>query len=716
MRLIILNLVLLSSLFGIWLTQEQAVLSPPFKTASLGWKINYPFDDSYIIRGDGDKWKFWFRVDLLTDDTTLFLDDSTFNYKGDDLYVSDFIFSKNGNKILIKTDSKQIWRHSTEGTYYVYDRISEHLMPLTEDNSKLRNVKFSPDEKNIAFIKSDNNIYVFNIQTKRQKKLTTSGSETISNGHFGWLYEEELTGFDGYRWSPDSENIAYWEEDESKVPEYSLINDLGLYPKVTKIRYPKVGQTNPSLRIGVIRVKGAGKKWISGAFTNDDYLPWMEWVNNDRLGFTKMGRRQKKWDLFISNKANGSSHKILSESDPNGWVDNHGEIYFLKDGKVLWISENSKFKHIWISKHSGSKKWALTEGEWEVSKVVYINEKENVVYFIGNKESVFDQNLYSIRLDGTDLKLLTREAGFHNVEVTNSGKYFIDSYSSSKNPMKIALRELKTGKTIRVLKETDVQQYVKYEWSYPNITSFKSLDKSVDLYASIIFPPDFSKNKSYPVIIHGYGMPGTQLVWNKWGKTFDQYLAQQGYIVFSMDTRGMSGRGEDFKNYSYGDMAKYLAGDQIAGIKYLTSKKYVDKSRIGAWGWSGGGYFTCLMLTKNAEYFKAGVAIAPCTDFRLYDTAYTERSMGLLSENKKGYDSTNTLNWINKMKGKLLIMHGSEDDNVHSQHTTHFINKALRANKNVVWHQYPGRNHGIYGGGARKDLYNKMIEFFRENL
>jgi len=716
MRFLILNVVFLSSLFGVWLTQEQAILSSPFKTASLGWKINFPLDDSFIIRGSGDKWRSWFKVDLLNDDTTLFLGDSAFNYNGDDLHVSDLIFSQNADKILIKTDSKQIWRHSTEGTYYVYDRLLNHLLPLTEDNYNLRNVKFSPDGLNIAFVKSDNNIYVFNLQSKRLKKLTTSGSETITNGHFGWLYEEELTGFDGYRWSPDGESIAYWEEDESKVPEHSLINDSGLYPKITKIRYPKVGQNNPSLRIGVIRVKGAGKKWISEGQTNDDYLPWMEWVNNDRLGFTKMGRRQKQWDLFIANKSNGSSNKIISELDPDGWVDNHGEIYFLKDGKILWISEDSRFKHIWISKHSGSKKWALTEGSWEVSKIVHIDEKESLIYFMANKESVFEQNLYSIRLDGTELKLLTEEAGVHNIEITTSGKYFIDSFSSSTKPMKITLRELKTGDIIRVLKETEIDQFIEYEWSYPNIINFPSIDNSVTLDASIILPPNFSKSNKYPVIIHGYGMPGTQIVWNKWGKTFDQFLAQQGYIVFSMDTRGMSGRGEDFKNFSYGDMAKYLAKDQLAGIKYLESKKYVDKSRIGAWGWSGGGYFTCLMLTKNGDYFKAGVAIAPCTDFRLYDTAYTERSMGLLSENKKGYDSTSTLNWINKMKGKLLMMHGSEDDNVHSQHTTQFVNKALRANKNVVWHQYPGRNHGIYGGGARKDLYDKMIQFFRENL
>ena len=211
-------------------------------------------------------------------------------------------------------------------------------------------------------------------------------------------------------------------------------------------------------------------------------------------------------------------------------------------------------------------------------------------------------------------------------------------------------------------------------------------------------------------------MPGTQIVWNRWGSTWDQYLAQQGYIVFSMDTRGMSGRGESFKNLCYGDMSKYLAKDQIAGIKFLIDNGYADPDRIGAWGWSGGGYFTCLMLTRNAKYFKAGVAIAPCNDFRLYDTAYTERSMGMPQTNKAGYDSTSVLSWVHKMEGSILLMHGTEDDNVHAQHTIQFVQAALRAGKDVEWFQYPARDHGIYGGGARDHLYKKMIEYFKENL
>jgi len=489
-----------------------------------------------------------------------------------------------------------------------------------------------------------------------------------------------------------------------------------LYPKIKKIRYPKVGQTNPSLRVGIVQVKGAGKKWLPDAVTDNDYLPWMEWLDDAKLGFIKMNRKQNKWDLYVANRITGKSKKILTESDPKGWLDSDGEIYLLKNGNIIWISEQSGFRHIWLSKHSGLKKWPITKGNWEVSKIKYIDEVSEKIYFVSNKKSTFDQNLFSIRFDGTEMKLLTKESGVHNIEILNSGKYFIDRYSSLDTPPTIILKELTNGKIVKVLKKTDISQYTDYEWSTPEIVSFPSLDGKVRLDGFLILPPNFNKQKKYPVIMHGYGMPGTQIVWNRWGNTWDQFLVQQGYIVFAMDTRGMSGRGEKFKNYSYGDMGKFLSKDQIAGIEFLKNKSFVDITRVGAWGWSGGGYFTCLMLTKNGEHFKAGVAIAPCTDFRLYDTAYTERSMGLLSENRSGYDSTSTLFWIDSMKGKLLIMHGSDDDNVHAQHTTQFVNQALRKGKNVTWHKYPGRNHGIYGGGARKDLYTKMIRFFNQNL
>ena len=706
----------MQSVHAVWLTYEEAMHNSPFKSASMGWTIPFPNEDAILIRGSGDNWRKWYKVDLLASDTILFLDSMALNNKGDDLYVSDLEFSKKGDKVLIRTDSKKIWRYSHFSTYFVYDVLKKRLNPLTDQNKDLRNVKFSPNGELIAYIRKDNNLYVYDIPRGRQRQLTTTGSETISNGHFGWLYEEELTGYDGYRWSPNSESIAYWEEDESMVPEFSMINDLGQYPSTRKIRYPKAGERNPTLRIGVIRIKGAGRKWIDNAFVDDDYLPWMEWVNDQKLSFIKMRRNQKNWDLFVSDRTTGRSLKVLSEDDEAGWLENHGQIRYLSDGKIIWISERSGYKHIWMSKHSGSRYWPITEGSWEVSNIVHINEESKLIYFMANKESIFEKRLYSIRFDGTELALLTPESGSHSVRVTGTERYFIDTYSSLDVPRRILLKELKTGNIIRVLGETALDQFNEYEWSNPKIVHFPSADGSTILDGTLILPPDHDPDKKYPVIIHGYGMPGTQIVWNRWGSIWDQYLAQQGYVVFSMDSRGMSGRGEAFKNLSYGDMSKYLALDNVAGINFLIDEGYADPKRIGAWGWSGGGYFTCLMLTRNAKYFKAGVAIAPCTDFRLYDTAYTERSMGMPQTNKAGYDSTSVLSWVHRMEGSILLMHGTEDDNVHAQHTTQFVQSALRSGKDVEWYQYPGRNHGIYGGGARDHLYKKMMEYFKENL
>ena len=715
-RLFIYLFLTVQSLQAVWLTYEEAINNSPFELASLGWTIPFPNEDAVLIRGRGDNWKKWYKVDLLKNDTTLYLDSMAFNYKGNDLYVSNIEFSEDCRRLLMRTDRRKIWRYSHYSTYFIYDMEEKELTPLTVQNKELRNVKFSPNGKLIAFVRKDNNLYVYDIERNRQRQITTTGSETILNGHFGWLYEEELTGYDAYRWSPNSESIAYWEEDESMVPEFSMINELGQYPSTKKLRYPKAGERNPSLRIGIVRIKGAGRKWIDSANVDNDYLSWMEWANDEKVSFLRMARDQKSWDLFISDRTTGRSMKVLSEEDDSGWLENHGQIRYLTDGKIIWISERSGFKHIWMSKHSGSKFWPITEGSWEVSKIVHIDEKSKLIYFIANKESVFENRLYSIRFDGTDLSLLTIEEGNHSIRLTGSKKYFIDTYSTVDLPRKIVLKELKSGSVIRVMAETDISQYIEYEWSNPEIVHFPSVDGTATLDGTLILPPNYDSKKKYPVIIHGYGMPGTQIVWNRWGSTWDQYLTQQGYIIFSMDTRGMSGRGESFKNLSYGDMSKYLAYDQVAGINFLIEKGYADPERIGSWGWSGGGYFTCLMLTRNAKYFKAGVAIAPCTDFRLYDTAYTERSMGMPQTNKAGYDSTSVLSWVNRMEGSILLMHGSEDDNVHAQHTVQFVQKALREGKDVEWFQYPARDHGIYGGGARDHLYKKMMQYFKENL
>ena len=379
------------------------------------------------------------------------------------------------------------------------------------------------------------------------------------------------------------------------------------------------------------------------------------------------------------------------------------------------MSEQSGWHHIYIHTTAGELVQQITNGEWEVKKIVRVDEENKTVYFTANKESVYETRFYSVKFDGSNFSLLTNEKGSHSVKVLPKGDAFIDSYSSLITPTKHILKSM-DGEKLQILGETDKSQFEVYDWSYPEIINFETADGTTTLDGIITYPPDYVKGNRYPVIVYGYGMPGTQIVSNRWGGAWNQYLAQQGYIVFSLDARGMSGRGEAFKNLSYGDMAKYLAMDTATGVQYLVDEGIADPNRIGAWGWSGGGYFTGLMLTKNAHLFDVGVSVAPVMDFRLYDSIYTERSMGLPQDNASGYDSTSVLSYVDRFDGKLLVIHGTGDDNVHSQNMTWLVEEFVKNAKQLDTFYYPNRPHSMAGGKARKNLYRKMINYFNDHL
>jgi dipeptidyl-peptidase-4 len=494
-----------------------------------------------------------------------------------------------------------------------------------------------------------------------------------------------------------------------------MFDEMELYPTTEKIRYPKAGQPNPSMEIFVVDVKKGRRKSMNIGDVKDTYYPWMEWTADKKLTIMRMNRLQKHWEFLTVATKSGKSISGLSESDEAGWVELHRNYKFLNNGNILWISERSGWHHLYIHTAAGELVQQITDGEWEVKRIIHLDEENETVYFTGNKASVFETRFYSIQFDGTNLKLLTKEKGSHSVKVLPTGNAFIDSYSSIQTPTKHILKNM-DGNVLMVLDETDKSQFEVYDWSYPEIIHFNTADGSTTLDGILTYPPDYIKGKRYPVIVHGYGMPGTQIVNNRWSGLWNQYLVQQGFIIFSMDARGMSGRGEAFKNLSYGDMAQYLAKDTAAGVRYLVEQGIADPNRIGAWGWSGGGYFTGLMLTKNAHLFDVGVSVAPVMDFRLYDSIYTERSMGLPQDNGAGYDSTSVLSYVDRFNGKLLVIHGTGDDNVHSQNTTWLVEEFVKHDKQLDIFYYPNRPHGMSGGNARKNLYKKMITYFKDNL
>ena len=699
----------------------------PFKYASLNILSWVPNENSYITK-DNDS---FLKIDLMNSDTSIFLTKSDFKLnkknlnivKGtseqapwrEDFTPRTFWFDDKGEKILFFVNREKIWRRSFYASYYVMDLKTKNIISVSKVNKKLRNAKFSPDGTKVAYVREDNNIYVYDLIKLKEKKLTSNGSKVLLNGHLGWVYEEEFGSFDGYRWSPDSKNIAYWEENQSNVPLFKMFDEISLYPTIKEIHYPKAGEINPTMSIFVVNVKRGNRKKMSIGDNHDTYYPWIKWTNNSALKVMRMNRLQNHWDLLNVSIKNGKSNKGLSESDPKGWVELHRNYFFLKDDKILWLSERSGWHHIYIHNSNGEKIRQLTSGKWEVKRIIKVDESNNKIFFTANKESVFETKFYSVNFDGSNLTLLTNEPGSHSVKILPNGDAFIDSYSSLVSPGKHVLKNM-DGDVINVISETSKSQFDLYDWSYPEIIQFNSSDATTKLDGIITYPPDYKKGKRYPVIVHGYGMPGTQIVTNRWGSTWNQYLAQQGYIVFSIDARGMSGRGEAFKNLSYGDMSKYLALDTAAGVQFLVNKGIADPDRIGAWGWSGGGYFTGLMLTKNAHLFDVGVSVAPVMDFRLYDSIYTERSMGLPQDNKKGYDSTSVLSYVDRFNGKLLVIHGTGDDNVHSQNTTWLVEEFIKHDKQLDIFYYPNRPHGMSGGNARKNLYRKMIDYFNVNL
>ena len=466
------------------------------------------------------------------------------------------------------------------------------MTTVSENNDQLRNVKLSPNGKWVAYVRTDNNLYAYNLDRRREKKLTRNGSDTILNGHFGWVYEEELSGYDAYRWSPDSKFIAYWEEDQAPVKEYILIDELPLYPETKKIRYPKAGEANPKMRIAVINVQGGGRKFLNIDTEADVYYPWMEWQNSERLWILQLDRMQKSWQMYYADVVTGRTHPGIKESDSDGWVELHRGNQILSNGHFLHISERDGYQHIYIERPGGRFAIPVTSGRWEVKNIVHVDEKNDIIYFTANRKSVLENHFYSIRFDGTELTLLTPESGVHRISMNPSGGVFIDSYSSIDQPKTIVYRKI-NGEIIRILGTTDEEQVKSKHISIPKIVRFPAADGETILNGIITFPVDYDSGKSYPVVVYGYGMPGTQIVWNKWSGGLQQFLAKEGYMIFSMDARGMSGRGRDFKNLSYGDMANYLSDDHAAGVEWLIDQGYADPEKIGAWGWSGGGYFTC---------------------------------------------------------------------------------------------------------------------------
>ncbi len=717
----------------------ENVLDGTFRTESIGrydWKNS---SDAYYFSQRSEEGLDFYEYNLASNDTL-----KAFSIKKSIISNFSYSFSPDQTKLLLKKNSKKLWRHSSYGSYYVYDIKSESLTPVTSDPDSLRNVKFSPDSNKLAFVRNDNNLYLFDLINSSEEQLTFDGSEDILNGHFGWVYEEEFGTYDSYKWSPNSEYIAFIREDQTYVKEYALVDYEAQYPVVKYIRYPKTGEDNPLVSISILDLKNKEYRSINLPDTAY-YIPDIIWqANSSNLYFATLNRKQNDWNLYKYDFATNSGELILNDSN-DSWIDkksfftprnnatwaSRGGFSFaiMENGELIWISEKDGYKHIYRNRSDGRPINQITRGEWEVNSINAIDTDNDIIYFSAKKETETENHIYSVRLNGSRLKRITKEKGSHSSSFSPTLNYFINNYSSFTIPPKTFLKD-QNGKNVRILRDTDKSKFDEFGLTYPQLINIFTED-GTRLNALITYPHNFDPMNQYPVILYNYGGPGSQLVSNRWGAgnhILHQYFASRDYIIFSFDNRGTGGRGKAFKDLAYGDYGKYLVKDHIEAAKYLQGLPYVDGDNIGIWGWSGGGYLTNMCMTLASDYFKAGISIAPNVEPLLYDTIWTERYMGLVEENPEGYKNASVFTHVDKAKGHLLQIHGNADDNVHHQHSIKLAKAYAEQGKDMEMFIYSNANHGMSnnnflsedypadGWKNRYHLYKKMADFFMEHL
>ena len=597
------------------------------------------------------------------------------------------------------------------------DVKSQTRRTLVSGKATLADPKISPDGRNVSFVR-DHNLWLVNLADGKERAISQGGTEEIRKGELDWVYPEELEIKTAYWWSPDSSSIVYLEMDERKVSQYPLVDFSSPSGEAEMERYPTAGGGNPIVRVFVASLTGGEPRTMVTGAETDIYIARVNWLTDSKhLAIQRLNRAQTALDLLIADSTTGKARAVLSENDAN-WINVSDDLYFLKDSKrFLWSSERSGYRHLYLYDLEGKQLAQLTTGEWEVSAVDAVDEPKGLVYFTAAEKSPLERHLYRVALDGSGFARLSKGEGTHAAVLAPNAAAFYDTYSNTATPPRQELYRA-DGSRIAALNENKIAELADYHLSPMEFLTVKSRD-GVQLNASIIKPPDFHPQKKYPVLVYTYGGPRAQVVRNAWGGAnflWHQLMAQKGYIIFSLDNRGSAGRGHAFETPLHFRMGAEELSDQRDGVQYLKSLPYVDSNRIGIWGWSYGGHMTLHAMFEAGDDFKVGFAGGPVTDWRYYDSIYTERYLGLPQKNGKGYQDSSPVKYASQLKGKLLIAHGTGDDNVHFANTLAVINDLIEAGKYVEVLAFPGRGHGVSDPPARRVLMQRVTQFFLDSL
>ncbi|WP_114751371.1 S9 family peptidase [Pleomorphovibrio marinus] len=636
------------------------------------------------------------------------------------LQFSGYSFNEDESKLLLSSEVESIYRRSTKGVYHVFDRETQELQPLYE-NEKVSYATLSPDNTKVAFVK-DNNLYYKDLKSGELHQVTLDGKENhIINGAADWVYEEEFSMAQAFKWSPDGKKIAFLRFDESEVPAYNMQLWGELYPQDYIFKYPKAGEKNAVVGVHIHHLDGETVIMDSGE-EEDVYLPRIFWAgNSDTLAFIRLNRLQNQMDLYHADSRTGNSQLLLSESSST-YVDlNYNDnLLYLDNGKgIISTSEKDGFKHIYHHDLSGNLIRQITSGDWEVTELIGIDQDAGKIYFHSTEVSPLQTHLFVVDMKGENKKQLTKESGTHQTDMSPDFKYYIGTFSNTETPDLIRLFDT-DGLELTVLENNSrlKERLENFNLGSKEFFEMEAADGS-KMNGYLIKPHDFDPAKKYPVLMYVYGGPGSQNVKDSWTSIRDFWhfhLAGEGYLVACVDNRGTGAKGREFKHATYANLGKLEVEDQIDAAKYMGTLPYVDPERIGIWGWSYGGYMSSLSLMLGNEVFKTAIAVAPVTTWRYYDTIYTERYLQTPQLNPSGYDDNSPLTHVGKLEGSFLLIHGTGDDNVHFQNAVDLTNALIGANKQFETFYYPNRAHSISGGNTSFHLYRKMTDFIKKSL